>query len=562
MAHHLSRRTFIEAGAAASLAALAGLGQGATAGASPRVPVSGEPWVEADVATLQRLMQRRVLSSVELTTGYLGRIASLDPVLHSVIETNPDAVSIAAARDRERRQGRVRGPLHGIPVLVKDNIATKDRMQTTAGSLALVGSTVAADSDVVANLRRAGAVILGKANLSEWANFRGFAPFNGWSARGGFTRNPYELSLDPTGSSSGSAVAVAASLCAVAVGTETDGSILGPSGEQSLVGIKPTLGLVSQNGIIPIAHSQDTAGPMARTVRDAALLLDTLRVPGRTVMGRRVPSSYAAIADDVESRRPLRGVRIGYDHRYVEGPLGPGDDEQLALLDEALRALRRNGATIVDVTSLDPFEPDETGRIPWDDELVVLLAEFKVHIAEYLATLGNTSMRTLDDLIRFNLDNCAVEMAYYGQELFEWSASFSGDLTDPEYLAAWSTNRNFGRRAIDGVLAQGVDVILAPTFSYATSTAATGGYPSMAVPIGYVSSGRPVGFWLFAGFLQEATLIKVGAAIERVAGGRVAPTLAGSVPPEPPAFDGCAAAPAVARSASKTAPALRRPLAL
>jgi amidase len=505
--------------------------------------------VEADLRTLQRLLRSRRLSSVELTKGYLDRIARLNPILGAVIETNPDALAIAARCDRERRHGHHRGPLHGIPILVKDNIATKDRMQTTAGSLALVGSVVPADAPLVAQLRKAGAIILGKANLSEWANFRGgsadFPPISGWTPRAGFTRNPYHLELDPSGSSSGSGAAVAASLCAVAVGTETDGSILSPSGEQSLVGIKPTVGLISGSGIIPIGHSQDTAGPMTRSVADSAILLDALRVPGKRVMGHRVPETYTHALN-----RGLRGVRLAYDRRYVDGPYGPGDDDQLAILDAAIAELRAHGAIVTDVTSADPIEPDEFGRVPFDDEFTVLLYEFKVQVAEYLAPLGGTSMRTLADLIQFNLDHCDEELVWFGQEVFEAAEATSGDLTDPEYLAAHRTNQGFGRRAIDATLAQGFDAVLTPTFSFGTIPAATGGYPSMAVPIGYTSQGRPVGFWLAASFLQEATLIRIAHGIEQTVGGRVAPTLAGAVPPDPTSFPGCPATTVAARSAT------------
>jgi len=342
-----TRRHFIELGAAGALVAagVAGsLGRASAAPSRATAPTTDD-FVERDIVALQRMMKRRQISSVELTQGYLDRIAALNPLLGAVIETNPDALAIARKRDRDRGNDEARGPLHGIPVLLKDNIATADRMETTAGSLALVGSKVPADADLVANLRRAGAVVLGKANLSEWANFRGFAPFNGWTARGGFTRNPYRLDLDPSGSSSGSAAAAAASLSAVTVGSETDGSILSPSGEQSVVGIKPTLGLISGSGIIPIAHSQDTAGPMARTVRDAALLLDVLRKPGRTVMGRRVPESYTEFLRGAEG---LRGMRIALDRLFIEGIDGPGIDEVVTRVDEAADALRRAGAVVVD----------------------------------------------------------------------------------------------------------------------------------------------------------------------------------------------------------------------
>ncbi|HEY0519075.1 MAG TPA: amidase family protein, partial [Ilumatobacteraceae bacterium] len=471
MSSGLTRRTFIELGAAGAVVVAAG-GVGVATSAAASKPDRGkrhhdEPFVEMDVTELQRLMATGKLSSRELTEGYLERIARLNPLLHAIIETNPDADKIAKRMDKERRRGHVRGPLHGIPVIVKDNIATDDKMETTAGSLALVGSRVPRDADLVAQLRDGGAVILGKANLSEWANFRGFGSFNGWSGRGGFTRNPYVLDLDPCGSSSGSAASAAASLCAVAVGTETDGSILCPSGEQSLVGIKPTVGLVSGAGIIPIAHSQDTAGPMTRTVRDAALLLDAIRVPGSHVLGHPVPHTYTDFLD----KGALKGAKLAYDHRYVEGPFGPGDDGILAVVDAALAEMRNAGADIVDVTSVDPTVEDANGRIPGNDELTVLLFEFKVQIAEYMAPLRHTDMRTLADLIQFDLDHCDEELRYFGQELFELAEATSGDLTDPEYLAALATNKGFGKGVIDGLLADGFDAIITPTFSFGTSPA-------------------------------------------------------------------------------------------
>jgi len=542
----IDRRTFIEMGVGGLvLLAVGSPGGGNAIAAEPieALRATYEPWVESDIKTLQRLMRRR-LSSVELTNGYLDRIARLNPILHAVIETNPDALRIARRRDRERRNGQVRGPLHGIPVLLKDNIATDDDMETTAGSLALVGSIVPSDAPLVAQLRRAGAVVLGKANLSEWANFRGFAPFNGWSARGGFTRNPYDLGLDPSGSSSGSASAVAASLATVAVGTETDGSILSPSAQQSIVGIKPTVGLVSGRGIIPIAHSQDTAGPMARTVADAALLLDVLRVPGRRVRGHRVPKSYAAHLD----RHALRGARLAYDRRYSEGVYGPGDDDTLALVQQTVDRLRRAGASVVDVTSTDPASPDETGRNAFDDEFTVLLFEFKVQIAEYLSRLRNTRMRTLADLIAFNRERCDEELVWYGQEIFELAEATSGDLTDPEYLAAKATTRNFGRRVIDGYRRQGFDAILTASNSFATSVAATAGYPSMSVPVGYVHGHQPVALWLAASAFEEPRMISIGAAVEHLIDARVPPTLTGAIPADPPSFDGCAVPSVSARS--------------
>ena len=557
MSARLTRRAFIELGAAGVVVVAAGGVSATTSSAASRHDGDrrrDEPFVEADVAELQRMMSRGKLSSRELTESYLDRIRRLNPTLHAIIETNPDAEKIAKRLDKERHRGHVRGPLHGIPVIVKDNIATDDKMETTAGSLALVGSRVPGDADLVRQLRDAGAVILGKANLSEWANFRGFGSFNGWSARGGFTRNPYVLDLDPCGSSSGSAAAAAASLCAVAVGTETDGSILCPAGEQSLVGIKPTVGLVSGSGIIPIAHSQDTAGPMTRTVRDAALLLDAIRVPGTQVMGRPVPGSYTEFLDS----GALDGARLAYDHRYVEGEFGPGDDTLLAVVDEVLERLRSAGADVVNVTSVDPTLPDASGRIPFDDELTVLLFEFKVQVAEYMSPLRHTDMRTLADLIQFNLDHCDQELRFFGQEIFELAEATSGDLTDPEYLAAKATNQGFGKDVIDGLLSHGFDAIITPSFGFGTSPAAVSGYPSMAVPVGYTSTGHPVGLWLAAGFMQEPTLIRLGFAIEQLLQARVAPTLSGTVPPEPPLFPGCPTASAASTSAAVSSAASHR----
>ena len=542
-----TRRDFVQLGAAGfALVATGGLTTTAARAASGTSTGDrrATPWIEASVTDLQKLMRERKLTSFELTKGYLDRIAELNPILNAIIETNPDALDIAKGLDRERKTGRVRGPLHGIPVIVKDNIATDDEMETTAGSLALLGSRVPADAPLVSQLRAAGAVILGKANLSEWANFRGFAPINGWTARGGFTRNPYDLSLDPCGSSSGSAAAAAASLCAAAIGTETDGSITCPSGEQSLVGMKPTVGLVSGSGIIPIAHSQDTAGPMARSVRDAALLMDVIRVPGSRVMGHRVPRSYT----NSLQKHSLRHVKLAYDRRYVQGDFGPGDDAVTAVLDQAVEQLRRHGAEIIDVESADPTAPDENGRIPGDDEFTALLFEFKVQIAEYLQTLGNTDMRTLADLIQFNIDHCADEMKWYGQEIFELAEATSGDLTDPEFLAATASKQNFGKRVIDGFLNQGFDAIISTAYGYGTSPPAISGYPSINVPVGYTPAGRPVGMLLASGFMMEPTLFRIAYGIEQTLQARVAPTLAGT-PPDDPALFGCA--PPMAMSSAK-----------
>jgi amidase len=540
----LSRRQVLRYGVAGgALLATGGAPNTAAARASTRAP----DWQEATVSHVQAAMKARKLSSTELVKWYLARIDELNPLLGAVIETNPDAVKIARWLDVQRRSGHVRGPLHGIPVIVKDNIATDDRMETTAGSLALVGSDVRRDAPIVARLRDAGAVVLGKANLSEWANFRGFAPFNGWSARGGFTRNPYVLDLDPCGSSSGSATVVAANLATLAVGTETDGSILCPAGEQDVVGIKPTIGLVSQAGIIPIAASQDTAGPMARTVLDAARLLNVLRTPFGEVAGRRLPRDYT----DFAIRRPVRRLRLLVDTTYMGDLLGTAPEVQ-SVFDEAIDALVAAGARVDRVPLASPLD-DFNGRIPFDDEFTVLLFEFKVQVASYLAGLRHTDIRTLADLIAFNLQACDQEMRYFGQEIFELAEATSGDLADPEYRAALATSRGFSQGVINGVMAQGYDAIVTPSYSFGTTTAATAGYASMAVPVGFTGGERPVGFWLTAGFLDEPKLLTVAATIEAFFDARRVPRLLGSPPPEPDDAGLCATAVAAphTRSASQ-----------
>jgi amidase len=477
------------------------------------------------------------LSSRELTQAYLMRIAQLNPLLGAVIETNPQAVSIAARLDHERRAGRVRGPLHGIPILVKDNIATDDHMQTTAGSLALVNSRVPADAPIVARLRAAGAVILGKANLSEWANFRGVHQpvLNGWSARGGFTRNPYVLDYDPSGSSSGSGVAAAANLCAAAVGTETNGSIVGPSGTNHVVGLKPTVGLVSQDGIIPFAHSQDTAGPMARTVTDVAILLGALRSPFGDV-ARHVPSPPTDYTGFLR-RGALRGARIGVDRNYFK----PGflfEPEVVPVVEAALDVMRALGATLVDTDTGNPFDYS-------DDVSTVFKFEFKVQIADYLAGLGHTSMRTLADLIAFNLAHCPREMKYFGQEYFEMSEETSGDLTAPEYRAARANCLELARtQGIDRALrADRLDAIVAPSRSVAVQPAAVAGYPNISVPVGLRADGKPAAIWMYSGFLQEPRLLALAYDLEQALPPRATPQFLGAVPPEPPDAGICGSPP-------------------
>ena len=488
-------------------------------------------WMEKSIPELQRLLHSGRLTSRELTQAYLRQIRKLNPKVHAVIETNPAALLIAAQLDAERRRGRLRGPLHGIPILVKDNIATRDNMETTAGSLALVGSRVPGDARVVSQLREAGAIILGKANLSEWANFRGFQPFNGWTARGGFTYNPYLLNFDVCGSSSGSGVAPAVNMCAAAVGTETDGSIICPSGNNLIVGLKPSIGLLSQRGIIPIAASQDTAGPMCRTVTDAAIMLGVMQSPTREI-ARHIPHDYRPFL----RRNALRGKRIGIDRRYFTPDFG-GEPDLIIEVQKAMDAMENLGATLIETDTGDPMEY-------YDAEFAVLLFEFKVQIAEYLADLRRTSMRTLADLIAFNKEHCAEEMKYAGQEIFEMSEATSGDLHDPDYVAARELCVRLARaEGIDAALKRDkLDAIFAPSYSYASTPAAVAGYPSISIPVGLTPEGKPAGIWMYSGFLQEATLLSFAYALEQELEPRRAPQFLGEVPETPPDAGLCAAA--------------------
>lgn len=499
-------------------------------------------WVEASIPKLQHLMATGRLSSIELTLGYLRRIRRFNPLLGAVIETNPEAIALAARLDHERRHGRIRGPLHGIPILLKDNIATDDHMATTAGSLALRRSRVPADASLVARLRAAGAIVLGKANLSEWANFRGFAPFNGWSARGGFSRCPYLLSNDPAGSSSGSAIAPAANLCAGAIGTETDGSILSPASNNLVFGLKPSMGLVSQRGIIPIAASQDTAGPMGRNVTDAAILLGVMQRNVASIDDIAIPRDYRPFL----RQGSLAGARIGIDRRYFTEDYG-GEPDLVAEVDKALDAMQALGATLVETDTGDPFA--------WfDAEFTVLLYEFKVQIAQYLAGLSHTRMRTLADLIAFNTANCDREMRYFGQEIFEQAEATSGNLTDPDYLAARSLCLQLTQNeGIDAAIARDrLDAIVAPGWSFASSVAAVAGYPSLSLPVGLTPAGRPAGLWMYGGYLQESKLLGYAYDLEQAIQPRSQPQFLDAVPETPPDAGLCVApALAAANNASK-----------
>jgi amidase len=487
---------------------------------------------EATIAELQSKMDAGEVTAREVAETYLERIEQIDrggPAINAVIELNPDALDIAAALDVERAEEGPRGPLHGIPVLLKDNIDSADKMMTTAGSLALQGSIAPEDAFVTQRLREAGAVILGKANLSEWANFRSTRSTSGWSSRGGQTKNPYALDRNPCGSSSGSAVAVAANLCSVAVGTETDGSLICPAQTNSIVTIKPTLGLVSRFGVIPIAHSQDTAGPMARTVADAAILLGAL-----TGVDGRDPATEASRDKSLTDYTPfldpdgLRGARIGIARDFF------GFDPRVDRIMEAcIETMKRLGAEIVDPADI------ETARAFRDTEIEVLLYEFKADLNAYLARLGpDAPVHSLLEIIEFNEQHEEEVMPYFGQERM-LLAQEKGPLTDEAYLEALKDNHRFARtEGIDATLQEHLlDAIVAPSGGPAclidwirgdhhsggsSSPAAVAGYPNITVPAGYVY-GLPVGISFFGGAYHEPTLIRLAYAFEQATRIRRAP---------------------------------------
>src|SRR2546425_1494929 len=525
----MSRRNFLAATAAGSAVFLPG-GLSSLFRAAAAVAGSNFQFVEKTIPQLQAAMVAGQITARELVLGYLDRIQQLNPTLHAVIETNPNAVSIAAGLDNERRAGHVRGPLHGIPLLVKDNIATLDNLQTTAGSLALYGSHVPADSPLIQHLRAAGAIILGKANLGEWANFRDdeaetYPLAVGWSARGGSTNNAYDLSYTSWGSSSGSANGAAANLGAAAVGTEPDGSITGPSAVENIVGLKPTLGLVSQDGIIPIAHQQDTAGPMARSVTDVAILLGVLQSPFGEVLGHQLPNDYTQFLQP----GALNGARIGRDVRFFDysyyGSGIPGDELTVAFAENALSVMERLGATVVDVDTGDVFAYN-------GDEFTALLYEFRAQIADYLATLTHTDMHTLADLIAFNDAHCVQEMPYYDQDVFLLSDQFPGYPNDPAYIAARTHARTAARSGIDGVINSGVDAIVAPHLTNSTGPAVAG-FPKLSIPGGIRDCGPAAGKVPDSTFLHEPQLIGFGYALEQALNVRQQPPFLGSIIPIP-----------------------------
>ena len=532
----LDRRTLFRWGAAGGALALARTSAAAGAAGAPAAsaPTSAPsaPF-ELEDATFEEL-RRRMASGAEtsrsLVDRYLARIDALDrkgPELRSVLETNPDASAIADRLDAERRAGHLRGPLHGIPILVKDNVGTGDRMATSAGSLALEGSRAGSDAFVVGRLRAAGAVVLGKTNLSEWANFRSTHSSSGWSGRGGQCRSPYALDRNPSGSSSGSGTAVSANLVAAAVGTETDGSIVSPSNAAGIVGVKPTLGLVSRAGIIPIAHSQDTAGPMARTVADAAALLAAIAGPDPRDAGTRA-APFGADALIRLDPSMIRGARLGVVRKSIGGNNAATD----RVADAAYEVLRKLGAVLVDPADIETI--DDLGKT----EIDVLLYEFKADLEAYLAARPDAPVKTLADLIAFNEKHRDREMTYFGQELFE-RAQAKGPLTEKAYRDALAADVSGSRaKGIDATLAKNrLDALVCPTGgpawvtdlvngdgnAWGSSTVpAVAGYPHVTVPMGSVF-GLPVGLSFFASEWSEPKLLSYALAFERETRHRFAP---------------------------------------
>jgi amidase len=534
-----SRRNFLRAGITATVATAAYPALGPpragdpTSAASPAV-IAFKNDSELDEITidgLQKAFQSGQYSSHAVTEKYLARIAEIDkagPTINAVIELNPDALQIADALDQERKSKGPRGPLHGIPVLIKDNIDTSDRMQTTAGSLALAGSPAPADAFVAAQLRRAGAVILGKTNLSEWANIRSSHSTSGWSARGGLTRNPYALDRNPCGSSSGTGAAVSANLCVAGLGTETDGSVVCPASANGLAGLKPTVGLVSRSGIVPISHSQDTAGPMARTVRDVAILLSA--VAGADPRDSATADSRGKLFPDYTKfldPAGLKGVRLGVVRKYCGF-----NDAVDQLMDTLISEMKRAGAEIV-----DPADIPTIGKFD-ESELTVFYYELKADLAAYLARRDSYSVKSLKDVIEFNELNRGREMPYFGQDIFLKSEQ-KGPLSSKEYLDALALNQKLSRaEGIDFIMDKfKLDALVAPTAGPAwitdlingdhaaggsSSAAAVAGYPNINVTGGYLW-GLPVGVSFFGRAWSEPTLLKIAYSFEQLTKARQKP---------------------------------------
>lgn len=529
----LSRRRFLRWSAFAATGA--SLVSGLTGARS--IYASGENLTEIEeltIAEMQTRMAAGSLTASQLVEMYLTRIETLDQFgaqVNSVMEINPDAREIAQALDVERRVRGARSLLHGVPILMKDNIDTADHMMTTAGSLALLGDPARQDATVAKRLREAGAIILGKTNLSEWANFRAFRSSSGWSARGGQTRNPYALDRNPCGSSSGSAAAVAANFCAAALGTETDGSIVCPASANGVVGIKPTVGLTSRAGVVPISHSQDTVGPHARTVADAAIVLSVLigvdpRDSATQASEGKFPKDYTYCLDP----DGLKGARIGVARKTFSGYSGEAD----AVMEEAIRAMSRAGASIVDPADIPTAEDIAADPAEFD----VLLYEFKADLNAYLSNRKGVRIRTLAEAIEFNKKNAEAELRYFGQEIF-MLAEAKGPLTDAGYLEALERSHRLSRtEGIDAVMDQyQLDALVAPTGSPAwpidlingdhflgasSSPAAMAGYPILNLPAGF-AFGLPVGISFIGRAFSEPTLIKLAYAFEQITRSRRPP---------------------------------------
>jgi amidase len=535
----VSRRSFLQNAATVSGAALCPALAGARANAiTPEAPPEIKPFEldEITIGDLQGGMKSGRFTASSLVEKYSTRIADIDKrTINSVIEMNPDAAAIADALDKERKEKGSRGPLHGIPVLIKDNIDTADRMMTTAGSLALVGSKPPKDSFVAQKLRAAGAVILGKTNLSEWANIRSGHSVSGWSGRGGLTKNPYALDRNPCGSSSGTGAGISANLAVAGIGTETDGSIVCPSSSNGLAGIKPTVGLVSRAGIIPISHSQDGAGPMCRTVRDAAILLGALTGvdPDDTATAASAGKSQTDYAQYCDPNG-LKGARIGVARKYFGF-----SDAVDALMEQSLDVMKKQGATLIDPADIETF-----GKFD-DSELVVFMYELKADLNAYLARLGPSApVHTLKGIIEFNEHNRDKEMPYFGQDLF-LKAEAKGPLTDKAYVDALAKNHQLARtEGIDALMDKHrLDAIVAPTGGPAwltdlingdhvaggsSNAAAVAGYPNINVTAGFLS-GLPVGISFFGRAWSEPALIKLAYSFEQATKARKAPRFLASV---------------------------------
>jgi amidase len=538
-----SRRSFLQTalGTSAAAALYPALSAGREIISSPAPAAADVKPFELDEITIPELqdgMKSGKFTARSLVEKYRGRIEEIDkrgPAVNAIIELNPDALPIADALDRERKAKGQRGPLHGVPVLIKDNIATADRMMTTAGSLALVGSKPAKDSFVAQKLRAAGAVILGKTNLSEWANIRSSHSVSGWSGRGGLTKNPYALDRNACGSSSGTGAGISANLAAAGIGTETDGSIVCPSSANGLVGIKPTVGLVSRGGIIPISHSQDGAGPMCRTVRDAAILLGALTGvdPDDEATGASAGKSQTNYSQYCDPSG-LKGARIGVARKYFGF-----NDAVDALMQQSLSVMKAQGATLVDPADITTF-----GKFD-DSELLVFMYELKADLNAYLARLGpGAPVRTLQDIIEFNERNRQKEMPYFGQDLFV-KAQEKGPLTEKEYVDALAKNHQLARvEGIDGLMDKyKLDAVVAPTGGPAwltdlingdhsaggsSNAAAVAGYPNINVTAGFIS-GLPVGISFFGRGWSEPTLIKLAYSFEQATKARQSPRFLSSI---------------------------------